>query len=132
MVVMFTLMTMKTGCSEQFPWKKSAAHELGHSLGLAHSKVRQSLMSPFYSGYKTDLALNSEAIDGIQALYGKENTIENRNFDEYINTRSIFISLTSLPPPIPDNIICKVNIDTIQGLPPVRDQFTLSLVVNIG
>jgi matrix metalloproteinase-14 (membrane-inserted) len=90
----------------------SASHELGHSLGLAHSNVRGSFMSSFYSGYKSDLSLNSDDVEGIQSLYGKKDTIENRNVDEDINLRSFFVPVTTLPPPTPDNVICKSNLDT--------------------
>lgn len=48
-----------------------AAHELGHSLGLGHSSVRESLMAPFYQRYKPDFSLHKDDILGIQALYGK-------------------------------------------------------------
>ena len=48
----------------------TASHELGHSLGLAHSDVRGSVMSPFYTPYKNGLRLHKDDIEGIQALYG--------------------------------------------------------------
>ena len=48
----------------------TASHELGHSLGLAHSDVRGSVMSPFYTPYKNGLKLHKDDIEGIQALYG--------------------------------------------------------------
>ena len=48
-----------------------AAHELGHSLGLGHSSVRESLMAPFYQRYKPQFNLHKDDILGIQALYGK-------------------------------------------------------------
>ncbi|XP_057652121.1 matrix metalloproteinase-14-like isoform X2 [Diorhabda carinulata] len=49
-----------------------AAHEFGHSLGLSHSDVRQALMAPFYRGYEPIFSLDTDDIDGIQALYGKK------------------------------------------------------------
>ena len=49
----------------------TASHELGHSLGLAHSDVRGSVMSPFYTPYKNGLKLHKDDIEGIQALYGR-------------------------------------------------------------
>uniref|UniRef100_A0A8C1YSM6 interstitial collagenase n=1 Tax=Cyprinus carpio TaxID=7962 RepID=A0A8C1YSM6_CYPCA len=49
-----------------------AAHEFGHSLGLAHSNVRGALMFPTYSFTDPDrFSLPSDDIRGIQSLYGK-------------------------------------------------------------
>ncbi|KFP78211.1 Matrilysin, partial [Acanthisitta chloris] len=49
-----------------------AAHEFGHSLGLAHSNVRGALMHPVYS-YVNPASFRLSADDrrGIQKLYGK-------------------------------------------------------------
>uniref|UniRef100_A0A9R1SJQ4 Peptidase metallopeptidase domain-containing protein n=2 Tax=Cyprinus carpio TaxID=7962 RepID=A0A9R1SJQ4_CYPCA len=48
-----------------------AAHEFGHSLGLAHSNVRGALMFPTYSFTDPDrFSLPSDDIRGIQSLYG--------------------------------------------------------------
>lgn len=45
-----------------------AAHEFGHSLGLAHSSVAGALMFPTYSGPHRFLA--QDDIDGIRSIYG--------------------------------------------------------------
>jgi peptidoglycan hydrolase-like protein with peptidoglycan-binding domain len=45
-----------------------AAHEIGHSLGLAHSTVSGALMYPYYGG--PHRFLDQDDINGIQALYG--------------------------------------------------------------
>ena len=45
-----------------------AAHEFGHSLGLAHSSVAGALMFPSYSGPRRFLA--QDDIDGIRSIYG--------------------------------------------------------------
>eukprot|EP00092_Neocalanus_flemingeri_P005687 GFUD01006126.1.p1 GENE.GFUD01006126.1~~GFUD01006126.1.p1 ORF type:complete len:529 (+),score=114.73 GFUD01006126.1:188-1774(+) len=103
----------------------SASHELGHSLGLAHSNVRGSLMAPFYRGYERDLSLHSDDVDGIQALYGRRDTIENKGSDTDINVRSFFVPIKTTPPtrvpaiptvrpkPVDNNVLCKGNLDTM-------------------
>ena len=48
-----------------------AIHELGHSLGLMHSNVEESVMYPVYDGEKISLA--PDDIKGIQSLYGPPN-----------------------------------------------------------
>lgn len=46
-----------------------AVHEIGHSLGLSHSNVRDSTMFPFYSR-NADGELGADDVAGIQARYG--------------------------------------------------------------
>ncbi|NXU23283.1 MMP7 protein, partial [Thalassarche chlororhynchos] len=49
-----------------------AAHEFGHSLGLAHSNVREALMYPIYSYVNPEtFRLSEDDRRGIQKLYGK-------------------------------------------------------------
>ncbi len=50
---------------------QTAAHEIGHSLGLQHSKDRDSLMAPFYRGWLEEVRLEQDDLDGIRAIYGK-------------------------------------------------------------
>ena len=45
-------------------------HEFGHSLGLRHSSVKNSIMAPFYKGWDPNLKLVQDDVNGIQALYG--------------------------------------------------------------
>eukprot|EP00090_Calanus_glacialis_P031534 TRINITY_DN5228_c0_g1_i1.p1 TRINITY_DN5228_c0_g1~~TRINITY_DN5228_c0_g1_i1.p1 ORF type:complete len:546 (-),score=123.28 TRINITY_DN5228_c0_g1_i1:69-1706(-) len=51
---------------------QTMTHELGHSLGLSHSDVRDAIMAPFYRGWVPDLKLNQDDIKAIQSLYGKK------------------------------------------------------------
>ncbi|KAK2912630.1 matrix metalloproteinase-28 [Channa argus] len=47
------------------------AHEIGHTLGLEHSPVRHSLMSPYYRKLGRSLVLSWDDIIAVQQLYGK-------------------------------------------------------------
>ncbi|XP_007894760.1 matrix metalloproteinase-28 [Callorhinchus milii] len=47
------------------------AHEIGHTLGLEHSPVRNALMSPFYKKLGRDFLLSWDDMMAIQKLYGK-------------------------------------------------------------
>ena len=49
---------------------QTAAHEIGHALGLEHSEVQGALMAPFYRGYKPTLRLAEDDIAAIQACSG--------------------------------------------------------------
>ncbi|XP_065586412.1 matrilysin [Cyrtonyx montezumae] len=50
-----------------------AAHEFGHSLGLAHSNVRGALMYPLYSYVNPEtFTLPQDDRQGIQKLYGRK------------------------------------------------------------
>ncbi len=53
-----------------------AAHEFGHSLGLAHSDVSGSLMYPYHSyrGFSNNYQLPYDDIMGIQKLYGERDS----------------------------------------------------------
>ena len=48
-----------------------AVHELGHSLGLDHTYHPDSVMFAYYTGYRHDLKLDSDDIQGVQRLYGE-------------------------------------------------------------
>ena len=52
-----------------------AVHEFGHSLGLEHSGVRESIMYPWYKGYIADIKLSNDDKQGIQALYPSKHCI---------------------------------------------------------
>ena len=48
-----------------------AIHELGHSLGLAHSPIDASIMFPYYKGPAESKDLNYDDIMAMYELYSK-------------------------------------------------------------
>lgn len=60
-----------------------AVHELGHSLGLAHSFVPTSVMFPYYRGPVPDFRLDYDDIHGLYQLY-----ISTYTDDEYEDNRN--------------------------------------------
>ncbi|KAJ8978894.1 hypothetical protein NQ317_008873, partial [Molorchus minor] len=105
-----------------------AAHEFGHSLGLSHSDVRQALMAPFYRGYDPVFNLDTDDVEGIQALYGKKTKTskpfygddddddfadQDGNFDESHNS-----GRRTPAPTQPDKSLCQdAKFDTIFNSP---------------
>jgi hypothetical protein len=51
----------------------TALHEIGHALGLRHSREQDAVMWPWFTGYKPDTRLTQDDISGIQAIYGETN-----------------------------------------------------------
>lgn len=68
-----------------------AAHEFGHSLGLAHSSVQGALMYPWYQGLSPNYELPEDDRHGIQQMYGKRiiiSTNDPRSQGEYLPQRN--------------------------------------------
>ncbi|XP_025414182.1 stromelysin-2-like isoform X2 [Sipha flava] len=57
-------------------------HELGHSLGLFHSKKESSVMFVIDRGYNPNFTLSSDDVEAIQAIYGSNNKTEKVNLEK--------------------------------------------------
>lgn len=86
-----------------------AAHELGHALGLGHSRYTQALMAPVYSGYRPHFKLHPDDVAGIQALYGKKSP-EVGNEEEETELLTV-PQMPTEPSPMPDP--CRGELDAI-------------------
>ncbi|XP_006150151.1 interstitial collagenase isoform X2 [Tupaia chinensis] len=72
------------------------AHELGHSLGLSHSKDIGALMYPNYI-FTGDVLLSQDDIDGIQAIYGpSKNPITGPRTPQICDTKLTFDAVTKV------------------------------------
>uniref|UniRef100_UPI00398ED391 stromelysin-3 n=1 Tax=Pristiophorus japonicus TaxID=55135 RepID=UPI00398ED391 len=65
-----------------------AAHEFGHALGLQHSTVPKSLMSPYYT-FRYPLSLAEDDKQGIQYLYGRSRYKETEHFNREPETNEL-------------------------------------------
>ncbi|NP_001296676.1 matrix metalloproteinase-14-like precursor [Hydra vulgaris] len=53
-----------------------AVHEIGHSIGLEHSNVKEALMFPWYRVQDVrDIQLSDDDVLGIQSIYGSKKSI---------------------------------------------------------
>ncbi|XP_026090445.1 stromelysin-3-like [Carassius auratus] len=58
-----------------------AAHEIGHALGLQHSKTRGAVMAPYYT-FSYSLKLSEDDKRRIQSLYGTKHTVDKIKIEE--------------------------------------------------
>lgn len=53
-----------------FMW--TSLHEIGHAIGLEHSERRDAIMWPWFEGYRANVKLKQDDINGIQSIYGEK------------------------------------------------------------
>ncbi|XP_054985186.1 matrix metalloproteinase-19 [Sorex araneus] len=90
-----------------------AAHEIGHALGLGHSRYTKALMAPVYAGYRPYFKLHPDDVAGIQALYGKKRPeLEEEEEEEEEETEvPVVPPVPTEPGPMPDP--CGGELDAI-------------------
>uniref|UniRef100_UPI00358F177E 72 kDa type IV collagenase-like isoform X2 n=1 Tax=Myxine glutinosa TaxID=7769 RepID=UPI00358F177E len=94
-----------------------AAHEIGHSLGLGHSRNMAALMYPTYTFDKKEPVLMQDDLDGIKSLYGIDG-LGNAQPRIEMTTKEPTQAMTTTPSAGCSHI-SKSSWDESQGLPNV-------------
>ena len=85
------------------PFPQAAVHELGHALGLRHTRVRGNVMNPIYKKVGID-ELGEDDKQGIMRLYGPREYLSSflflsifslYSFFLFLSIRRIFLSIPS-------------------------------------
>ncbi|XP_076373141.1 matrix metalloproteinase-24-like [Tachypleus tridentatus] len=91
----------------------AAVHEIGHSLGLGHSAVENSVMFPYYQRYKPGFRLHYDDLLAMHELYIVRGSFEDEQYDKPGNSGST--TDTPLLPPKKDDSgsICNGYFDAV-------------------
>ncbi|CAF0761423.1 unnamed protein product [Adineta ricciae] len=103
-----------TAKDDQYTLRLVAAHEIGHSLGLAHSFEPESLMFPVYQQFKADYSISEDDRQGIQTLYGKPDSKTEVESDRTTATTTTTKSPSAIQPAhgLPSNNWCPGQFQT--------------------
>ena len=85
---------------------QTAVHEIGHSLGLQHSREKRSIMAPFYQGWMDEVRLEFDDVKGIQVMYGPPERIVSTRKPKQITNKPVVIRTTTRKPVKENDYIC--------------------------